>query len=182
MNATQDWIEAYKELCAIIKTNINEIDHIDMFYDQIFSPQSEDPFPPNCVFIEFNTESIKTIGLKAQDLEMAITFYHCFETLSETYHTSDNQAIALAFGAIQRKLHNKLQALTGVNFSSLNRIGLKRIPTPNTSLIVYALTYTSIIRDYAAIDEFTDVTIGEVTIEEGTAPALTDLGMFNVGM
>lgn len=182
MNTTQDWIEAYKELCTIIKNSVTEIEHIDLFYDQIYSPQTEEPFPSNCVFIEFNAESIKTIGLNVQDLEMQITFYHCFETLSETYHTSDNQATAFAFGAIQRKIHNTLQNLIGTHFSSLNRIALKRMPTPNTSLIVYALTYTTIIRDYAAIVEPTDVTIGEVTIEPGTAPTPQDLGMFNVGM
>lgn len=182
MHAEQDWIEAYKELCTIIKAGVTEVQHIDMWYEQIFNQGEEYPFPTHSIFLEFNADSIVTNGKKVQDMNMLITFYHAFDTLSDTYHTSENQETALEFGLVNRKLHKKLQALEGTHFSSLNRVGFRHVPVPEQALICYAQTYSCIIRDYAAADEPSMVTIGSLELSAGNAPTNQNMGIFNVEM
>ena len=153
MDTTQDWIAAYIELCAIVKTKVTEVTHADLWHQQIDYEDTEYPWPTNSVFFEFNTDDISVIGNGVQNMNAQITVYHAFNTLSDTYDESNNQAIALAFGNTIKKIHNALQATSGVNFSSLNRISLKRYPAP-MYLICYAQTYTCIITDYSGSKQY----------------------------
>ncbi len=172
----QDWIESYKELCILINKNIPEIKHIDLYHNQLAYEKEEYPFPESSLFIEFNTTSIDTIGIKAQDMNMQIRFIYAFDTLSDTFNGSDNQEIALSFGSVIRKLHSLLQSKSGNNFSSLNRIALLKEPSPE-GVIVYAQTYSCIIRDYSATDETTEVILSELSppitaaVEQAPPPA-----------
>lgn len=188
MITNQDWIEAYKELCAMIThatTGIPEIKHIDLWYNQLNYEQEEYPYPESTLFIEFNTDTIETIGMNVQDMLTRIRFIYCFDTLSDTYDKSENQAVALAFGVVMRKLHKLLQAKSGTHFSSLNRIALTRVEAPE-ACISYAQTYTCIIRDYGAMQETTEGDMQEANItleiQKGSAAPPPDMNLFEVDM
>lgn len=185
MNTNQDWIEAYKELCILIETKVPEIKHIDMDHDQLMFEQEEYPFPETALFMDFSTESIQTVGLKVQNMNMQVKFTLAFDTLSDTFHHSDNQAISLAFGGILRKLHKLLQGKSGTHFSSLDRIGLRRAPAPE-ACIAYSQIYTCIIVDYAAMDETTegDMLTANIKMDlrKGEPPAGTDMKLFEINM
>lgn len=186
MVADQDWIEAYKELCTLIKNpagTLTEIEHVDLWYEQVDHEKEEYPFPPQCLFIDFAMENTKTLGLKVQDMDTEITFYHVFDTLSDSWEGSDNQATALAFGNTCRKLHKLLQGISGVHFSQLDRRRVFRYPTRGGYLIVYAQSYKTIIRDYAAFDETNQVQIGGVNLQDGiTPPPPPAIGLFETDL
>lgn len=165
----QDWTEAYKELCILIKPAVPEIKHIDLWYEQINYQKEEYPHPEQCLFIDFVVNEIKTLGGGVQDLECTILFVHVFDTLSETYHGSTNQAIALAFMATQKKLHKLFQGLSGTNFSPMDRVSNKRIPTQEGFLNVRELGYNCIIRDYSAVKEYTEHTITAIGVNNSQA-------------
>jgi hypothetical protein len=168
----QDWTEAYKELCVKIKADVPEIKHLDLWYEQIYFEEDEYPYPENCLYLDINIESTKTLGNNAQELECTIGFIHVFDTLSETYHTSTNQAIAFEFIATQKKLHKLLQGLSGTNFSPLDRVSNKSIPgaKKNGYLIVRNMMYKCIIIDYSATKEYNTHTITDIDISSTPAP------------
>jgi hypothetical protein len=173
MQQEQDWTEAYKELCAIIKPAIPAIKHIDLWYEQINYPKEEYPYPEECLFIDFNVNSIDTLGGNVQDLNVTFSFIHVFDTLSDTYNESTNQDIALSFMATQKKLHNLLQGLGGVNFSPMDRVSNKRIPTQEGYLNIREIGYNCIIREYCAAKEYTETTITSIGISNAVAPVNT---------
>ncbi len=174
MDTTQDWIEAYKELCTIINTGVPEIKHIDLWYNQLNYEMEEYPYPESTLFIEFNTDNIQSIGNNAQDMFTRIRFIYCFDTLSDTFDGSENQAVALAFGNIIRKLHHILQNKSGDNFSSLDRISLTKVDAPQ-HCIAYSQTYNCIIRDYSGVLESTEVDLtATVNVSTGASPSTQD--------
>lgn len=185
MIPTQDWLTAYTELCTAISAAIPEIKHIDLDHDQLLFEKEEYPFPESSLFIAFNTDQIITNGLKVQDMMTQVKFIYAFDTLSDTFNGSENQATALAFGTVMRKLHKLLQNLSGTNFSSLDRIALRKEPSPE-GCICYSQTYNCIIRDYSAMTETTtgDLADANVTIDlsSGTPPPFPDVKLFEVDM
>ncbi|HXU28143.1 MAG TPA: hypothetical protein VN698_13010 [Bacteroidia bacterium] len=153
MDATQDWIEAYKELCTLIKAKVTEVKYTDLWYQQIDFEQKEYPFPRHSVFFEFFCDRTETIGGGAQDMYTSISVYHVFYTYSDTFDEATNQATAFEFGDVIRKINNSLQGTEGVNFSSLNRTGFKRYPA-DSYLVCYCQTYNTIIRDYSGVKSY----------------------------
>ena len=162
MVAKQDWLEAYKELCVILEA-IPEVKHIDLWHEQIDYLPEEYPWPSGSIFIEFNTNDIETTGLKVQDINAEIDIYFCLDTLADSYNESTTQAIALAFGAVLKKIHKALQGVHGLNFSTLDRRSLRRVSAPQY-LMVYKQTYKCIIRDQSAMDEYEDREIKKVSV------------------
>lgn len=176
----QDWLEAYLELCAIFRAEVPEIQHIDLWYDQLNYADEEYPYPEKCLFMEFNTVGIETLGGNVQDLNTQVRFIFAFDTLSDSYDQSDNQAIALSFGKVMRKIHKTLQGRSGNNFSSLNRVGMGKELAP-ASCITYAQTYSTIIRDYSAL-QVTDTTqLQNVKVEiEKADPPTPEQPLFEI--
>jgi len=172
----QDWTGAYKELCDIITSEVEEVKHTDLWYEQVSHDMDEYPYPPSSVFFDFNASSIETIGIKAQDMSMQIRVIYAFDTLSDTFKGSLNQSIALSFNPVLRKIHKVLQNKSGDNFSSLNRIGFGRVPAVN-GCICYAQTYACIIRDYSATDETetVDMTNPPIILHDGAIQPVVDI-------
>lgn len=188
MDETQDWGEAYKELCQIIRpkenpeAGIKEIQHIDLWMDQIQHIEEEYPFPPHSVFINFNAEEVKTVGRNAQEMDMRIDIIYSCDTLADTFDGSETQDIALEFIAICKKLHNKLQSRSGTNFSSLDRVGFRRLPSA-PYLLVMVQTYSSVIMDYSGVKQMGEGTITNVTVRPGQKPDQTDTeNLFEVNL
>lgn len=188
MEAAQDWVEAYKELCAIINNEadpakgVEEVGHIDLWHEQIDFLPEEYPWPSGSLFINFNAVGIETTGKKVQDMNFEISFILVLDTLSDTYNKSDTQEIALAFGLIMRKIHKLLQAKYGANFGPLNRVRFRRIPAPQY-LIAYEQTYTSLIRDMSAMDEPAQANLTGSTVKKGFVKPATneDIKLYNIG-
>lgn len=181
----QDWGEAYKEIALLIKNDetpslgVEEIKHVDLWHEQTNYLADEYPFPPNSVFIDFKGRGLETTGKKVQDINFDVTIYFVLDTLSQTYQGSDNQAISLDFIRICKKIHKKLQAAYGANFSELNRIDIGSEPAPEY-LIVYKQVYTTIIRDASAMDEPGEATIKKVSTNKGTKSSSEGLGMYQI--
>jgi len=180
---TQDWIEAYKELCLIIKQQHPNIQHIDLYHDQLQFEGQDDPLPERRVFFDFNAPQIDSIGIRAQDMNMLIGVVYAFDTLSDTFEGSDNQAVALEFGSDIRKLHAILQAKSGKNFSALNRVAMTREPAAD-GIIAYRQTYTCIIRDYSPVEKTETIDLETqnvgVEIQNQTTPAETPMNLYTL--
>lgn len=111
------WTDCYKELVEIIRSkdgflasipdeyselrermeNTPEIEHIDMWHEQVSFLDEEHPFSSPAVFIEFNTLGIEDEGLLVQRLHTQIDFRLFYETFSDTCEGAEMQEEALSF-------------------------------------------------------------------------------------
>lgn len=61
----QDWAEAYKELCAIIKAKLPEVKHVDLYYgqDQVVDRDGNwMPFRAPAVFLQMEAAQVSDLG------------------------------------------------------------------------------------------------------------------------
>lgn len=148
----QHWKDAYLELCTMLKDAASEIKWIDLWHDQITYLEEEYAFRFPAVFIGFRFPTISDFKDGIQDLNGYIEFTVAYHTLADTYDGSENQESALKFADLLTKLHKNLQAKAGTNFSALKRREILPLET-GSNLIVYRLTYATIIRDYSPLEE-----------------------------
>lgn len=180
IQSNQDWIDAYKELCDIFKNNLPEFPHLDLWHEQIDYPADEYPWPSDSVFFDFGINGIDSIGLQVQDLNMRIGVIYVLDTFADTYADSTTQDLALQFGEKCKKIHRLLHGSSGVNFSELSRVDLKRLPAPQYQM-VYRQEYSCIIRDMSAMaDEGTAVITSHTAKKEITRPPAADVKLYNI--
>jgi hypothetical protein len=187
MITEQDWLEAYKEICALLKhdpdTNpkgIEEVKHYDLWREQVDYMEEEYPWPPGSLFLEFNCVGIDTDGLGVQNMNFEVGVIFALDTLGDTYIESETMDVALAFGAVLKKIHNKLQGTAGESFSSMSRIGFRRVSAPQY-LMVYKQTYSTIIRDMSGMKEKGTATVKKQTVKKRTSLPYDDgIKLYNI--
>lgn len=170
MHTEQDWTEAYKELCAVIKAAVTEIKHIDLWNDQTNNREEEFIIPHHSLFIDINADEITTLGKNVQEMKCMVTFYHVFNTLSDTFDGSTNQAIAFEFMPVNQKLHKCLQGLSGTNFSPLDRKTNKRVHHPDGYLMIREQAYECLITDYSAWKDYAEHTVTAIGLNRVANP------------
>lgn len=150
--ALQDWGEAYKDLCALLRTKVPELKHIDLYYGQeqmIDADGNWLPFKSPAVFIQFQAAAVNDLGDLAQELMMDITFYLYVETVQDTNDTSAGQERALQFIGLMRKLHQALHNASGDHYSPLSRVGLNKVDAP-PYVQMYGQVYRCVMIDNSA--------------------------------
>lgn len=187
------WTDCYKELVEIIRSkdgflasipdeyselrermeNTPEIEHIDMWHDQISFLDEEHPFPSPSVFIEFNTLGIEDEGLLVQRLHTQIDLRLFYETFSDTYEGAIMREQALAFLDLLTLLGMMLHGKSGKNFGTLRRTHVGREESGGAGNL-YRISFECEIIDYTTM-EFTshvDMKDREMEISNGNLPEL----------
>lgn len=161
--------DTYKELAELINTNIAEVKWVDLWANQTEEFEMEFPFPMPAVFIELNSDNIESIGVLAQDINAFVTFHVAYETMAESYSGSYNQTTALAFFDILDNIHKTFHGKHGVNFGRMNRVAVQA-EQAGTNIIQYAISFSTIIRDYTAVKEYNETELQGVAVEQGQEP------------
>lgn len=174
----QDWGLAYQELCELIKPSegtggVPEVGHCDLWHEQIDYLPEEYPWPPGALFFNFNATDIQTNGLQVQDMVFEIGVIYCFDTLADSFQDSETKDIALAFIKHLRSIHKVLQGTSGANFSSLDRVGFRRVPAPQY-LICYEQRYRCIIRDQSALPVNGTAVLNKVSVNNNSRPVVDE--------
>jgi len=181
MNATQDWIAAAQEIMELMASNIPEIKFIDLWAEQVFTPEDEYPFPTPAAFLEFNVNNIDDVGENVQDLNTHITVYLLYLPTGDTHQGSTGNGDLELFGGLLRDIYRLFQGQGGENFSQAIRISLKREKAAPYEW-VYSQTFSCLIRDYGAVKEFIDQEIGDATsIVKGRIPSIALDNMYDPG-
>jgi hypothetical protein len=177
MLQNQDWTEAFKEFCLIVKPEnpedalkgIPEIRHQDLWHNQTEHLDEEYPWASDTIFYNFKCRQIRTVGLNVQECLFEVDIIYVLDTIADTYHKSDNQAKALLFMERCKRIHHLFQGRSGENFSAMNRTNIYPIPAA-PELIVMAQTYETIIMDYTGMREKGEATISSATINGDQSP------------
>lgn len=170
----QDWTEAYKELCNVIRPEdpekgVPEVKHCDLYHGQIEHAEDDYPWPPSSVFFDFNAVDIKTIGQNVQEMLFAVEVIYAVDLLADTYQKSQTQDISLMFMATCKRIHQVLQGKSGKHYGTMNRVGFRRMPS-HPSLMVIAQRYETIIMDYSGMKVEGEATVTGFKTKKGEAP------------
>ena len=175
----QDWGEAYKELCAIIKAKLPEVKHIDLYYgqDQVVDQDGNwIPFRAPAIFLQFEAAQVNDLGDNTQQLLMDITMYLCMETVQDTNHGSAGQRRAMEFIGVLRKMHMVMHGAEGDHFSPLSRVALAKKADAPPYMYMYGQTYRCVLLDNSTSKQYDFLAAGTLglEIEPYSAPPVTD--------
>lgn len=162
----QNWNDLYKELCATISNQVPEIRWKDLWHNQVNFLQDEHPFPTPSLFFSFRTVSANDMGEKVQNLTVQVDTYLFFETFADTYDGSWNQDSALGFLSLLSQTFAALHGSEGQNYSNMRRIGFSPIDTGGAGNL-YMQSFSCQLVDYAAMKQFEEMKIEDISIEKG---------------
>lgn len=175
----QDWGEAYKELCAIIKAKLPEVKHIDLYYGQdqfVEQDGNWNPFPCPAVLLGFRAAQVRDLGDNTQELHMDITMYLYMETVQDTHHGSAGQRRAMEFVKLMRKLHQTMHGASGEHFSPLSRVDMAQKTDAPPYAYVFGQTYRCVLLDNSGSRQwdFSEPNSLGLEIEQYAAPPVDD--------
>ena len=171
----QDWGEAYKELCELVRTKVPEIKHIDLYYGQdqvVDSTGNWIPFKAPALFMQFDVVQAQDLGDQTQQLLVDVTMYLAMETVQDTNDRSLGQRRALEFVAMMRRLHMELHGKAGDHFNALSRVGMSKKADAPPYMYMYGQTYRTVLLDNSTSKQWSwrePGTLG-LEIEPHTAP------------
>ena len=156
--------ELYLELSTKISADVPALLWGDLWHNQVNFLDQEHPFPTPAYFLSFRVLGTQDEGQKVQSLKMQVDCYIFYETMADTFEGSFNQDSALAFLDIIESVYASIHGTSGENYSEMRRTGLSAIDT-GTAGNLYLQTFECVVVDYAAMKEYTDITISEMVIE-----------------
>lgn len=160
----QYWTDLYLELANKIKDNLQQIEWVDLWHEQVGYLTDELPFPTPAVFISFNLLNTDDKGLKGQLCNTQVDFYLFYETFSDTYLGSVNQDSATGFLNQLTELHKLFHATSGTNYFEMRRVGMNREDSGNAGNM-YKISFQCIVDDMSAMPDTNEELVNEVETE-----------------
>ena len=158
------WSELYKEIAEKITANLPDIRWIDLWHEQVNYLMEELPFPTPAVFIDFSTREAKDNGLLVQELLVQTDLHLFYETFSDTYDGSYNQAGALDFLNRLTELHALFHGKHGKHYSEMRRTDISREESGGAGNL-YRISFECVVSDYAAKELFNEVQMPDREVE-----------------
>lgn len=162
----QGWDKLYQELALKIKENINSINWIDLWHNQVGFLVEEHPFPTPALFMAFRILSVEDAGEKVQKVVLQIDMYYFYETFLDTYQGAYNEDDALDYLDNLTAIHKLFHGTSGENFSEMRRTGLAAVDTGSSGNL-YKQTFNCATIDASALKEFNTIVPGELEYKEG---------------
>lgn len=169
MSDQQDWIAASKEIMDMISNKVPSIKFIDLWAEQTDFDGEEYPFPLPAAFLDIYTSNIDDLGENVQDLNTKVKIYLLYVPTGDTHQNGSGTGDLHAFGSLLRDIYKLFQGTSGENFSQMTREALGREKAAPFEWC-YSQTFSCIIRDYAAVKEFADQTLGDLNVLKGGVP------------
>ncbi|MFD2566091.1 hypothetical protein [Pseudotenacibaculum haliotis] len=163
----QFWTELYKELATKITENLNQIEWVDLWHNQINFLEEEHPFPTPAVFLSFRSRDLQDTGNKVQQVTLQVDCFLYYETLLDTHAGAYNQDGALNFIESLDHLYALFHGSSGNNYSSMRRLAFNPVDTGNAGNL-YQLSFECVLVDYSAMKEFVDGQVKGVEIDTTT--------------
>lgn len=157
----QKWINTQK---TTFVGSIPEIKWVDLWHEQVNFLTEELPFTTPAVFISLGVNDTEDLSNKVQNCDTQVDFYVYYETFSDTSMGSYNQETAVEFLNILTKLHALFHAGSGVNYSNMRRIDMKREDAGGAGNL-YRISFECLTTDYAASVLFNEEIVPERSLE-----------------
>lgn len=160
------WDKLYQELAEKVNENIEAINWIDLWHNQVGFLVEEHPFPTPALFFAFRILSVEDTGEKVQTLNLQIDMFYFYETFLDTFAGAYNEADALNYLDNLTALHKLFHGSSGENYSEMRRTGLAAVDTGSSGNL-YRQTFTCTAIDASALKEYNTVVPGEIDYKKG---------------
>lgn len=168
MDAKTDIVALYLELCEKIK-QIQTIEWIDLWNNQVTNLDLEHPFPAPAVFLAFRANTMQDLGEKMQEVNVMVDVFLFYETFADTYDGAFNQEDALKYLQLQSEIQRVLHGSRGEHYSSMRRIGFSPVDTGDAGNL-YVINFQCKMIDKAAQTEFEKGTFADVQTQPFVIP------------
>lgn len=175
----QGWDELYKEIALKLTDNIEAINWIDLWHNQVGFLVEEHPFPTPAVFLAFRILNTEDQSEKVQHLNLQVDVYYFYETFLDTYQGAFNQADALDYLKTVSDIHKILHASSGLNYSEMRRTGFSAVDTGSSGNL-YLQSFACTTVDATALINFDEVSPGEIDYKEGQKPEVVTEPLFKI--
>jgi hypothetical protein len=166
------WSELYKEIAGKITENLPDIRWVDLWHEQVSFLAEELPFPTPAVFIDFSTREAGDIGLLTQELLVQIDLRLFYETFSDSFDGSYNQAGALEFLDRLTELYALFHGKHGQHYSEMRRTDMSREESGGAGNL-YRISFECLVSDYAAKLLFDEVQVPNREVQPENLPPLS---------
>ncbi|WP_417366863.1 hypothetical protein [Flavobacterium beibuense] len=151
----QNFKSLYLELSAKL-SEIDAIEWIDIWNNQVYDLEQEHPFPAPAVFLAFRSNNMTDTGTKVQKVSLQVDVFLFYETFADTYDGAYNQGDALRFIDIIDEINKLLHGSEGQEYSSMRRTSFSPLDGGGAGNL-FNITYNCELMDYSAnIEHETD--------------------------
>ncbi|PCI11883.1 MAG: hypothetical protein COB73_00835 [Flavobacteriaceae bacterium] len=171
MEGFKGWEFLYQELSQKVTDNIDAVQWIDLWHNQVGFLQEEHPFTTPALFVAFRMLSADDLGELVQDANVQVDFYYFYETFLDTYQGSVNNTDALDYLKTVTEIHKLFHGFTGAHISEMRRVGFAPVDTGSAGNL-YRISFAGKIIDATAKKVYHAATPGDVVITEGEAPVI----------
>ncbi|WP_228235919.1 hypothetical protein [Allomuricauda sp. M10] len=170
MDELKLWALLYKEICELFVAQLQSIEWIDLWHNQVGFLEDEHPFPTPAAFLAFRIlGEPQDLGINAQRIVVQLDVYFFYETFLDTFDGGYNQEGALTYLNTITDIHALLHGSSGINYSECKRVGFGPVDTGSAGNL-YRQTFTMLVEDASASPDFVGMIPGDVSIEQGGGP------------
>lgn len=168
MQIKTDIVALYKELCEVL-IQIDGVEWIDLWNNQVTNLDNEHPFPAPALFLAFRANNMLDMGEKIQEVNVMVDVFLFYETFADTYQGAFNQSDALKYLTLQSEIQKVLHGSSGEHFSSMRRVGFSPVDTGDAGNL-YVINFQCKMLDKAAQTDFESGTFAEVEVQPFILP------------
>ena len=175
----QGWDKLYEEIAEKLTENIEAINWIDLWHNQVGFLVDEHPFPTPAVFLRFRILNAEDQSEKVQNLNLQVDVFYFYETFLDTYQGAYNQADALKYLETISNIHKVLHASSGTNYAEMRRTGFSAVDTGSSGNL-YLQSFACATVDATALANFDATKPGDVDYSKGNAPNTTEEPLYKI--
>lgn len=159
--------DEYAELHERLEA-VPELEHIDLWHDQVNYLSEEHPFPTPAAFIEFNTLQVDDAGELMQTTTLQVDIHIFYETFCDSYEGAVMQGEALTYMDLLLLIGLMFHGRSGTHFHQMRRTGTMREESGGAGNL-YRISFETNISEFSGLNLFSTKEMGdrEISIEKG---------------
>lgn len=159
--------DEYAELRERLEA-VPELEHIDLWHDQVNYLSEEHPFPTPAAFLEFNTLQVDDAGELMQTTTLQVDIHIFYETFCDSYEGAVMQDEALTYMDLLLLTGLMFHGRSGTHFHQMRRTGMMREESGGAGNL-YRISFETNISEFSGLNLFSTKEMGdrEISIEKG---------------
>lgn len=141
-----------------------DIEHVDLWHDQVDYLSEEHPFPTPAVFFGFTTLNVADNGELMQTTDLQVDIYLYYETFADTYNGAKMQNEALEFLDLLLMIGLMFHGRSGEHFHQMRRSGTYRQESGGSGNL-YRLQFQTNVSEFSGLNLHNHVTMEERELE-----------------
>lgn len=141
-----------------------DIEHVDLWHDQVDYLSEEHPFPTPAVFFGFTTLNVADNGELMQTTDLQVDIYVYYETFADTYNGAKMQNEALEFLDLLLMIGLMFHGRSGEHFHQMRRSGTYRQESGGSGNL-YRLQFQTNVSEFSGLNLHNHVTMEERELE-----------------